>query len=47
MLYKYEDVRVVHLEITEKCQASCPMCDRNTGTPEQAVFKSVNGPQAT
>ena len=29
MLYKYEDVRVVHLEITEKCQASCPMCDRN------------------
>ena len=29
MLYKYEDVRVVHLEITEKCQATCPMCDRN------------------
>jgi len=28
-LYKYEDIRVVHLEITEKCQASCPMCDRN------------------
>ena len=29
MLYRYEDVRVVHLEITEKCQATCPMCDRN------------------
>lgn len=30
MIYgSYEDVRVVHLEITEKCQASCPMCDRN------------------
>ncbi len=28
-LYNYEDVRVVHLEITEKCQARCPMCDRN------------------
>jgi len=28
-LYNYEDIRVVHLEITEKCQASCPMCDRN------------------
>ena len=29
MLYNYEDIRAVHLEITEKCQASCPMCDRN------------------
>jgi MoaA/NifB/PqqE/SkfB family radical SAM enzyme len=29
MIYKYEDVRVVHLELTERCQASCPMCDRN------------------
>lgn len=30
MIYNsYEDVRVVHLEITEKCQATCPMCDRN------------------
>ena len=28
-LYNYEDIRAVHLEITEKCQASCPMCDRN------------------
>ena len=28
-LYNYEDIRAVHLEITEKCQARCPMCDRN------------------
>ncbi len=28
-LYNYEDIRAVHLEITEKCQATCPMCDRN------------------
>ena len=28
-LYNYEDIRVVHLELTEKCQATCPMCDRN------------------
>jgi len=28
-MYNYDDVRVVHLEITQKCQASCPMCDRN------------------
>lgn len=28
-MYRYEDVRVVHLEITDKCNASCPMCPRN------------------
>ena len=28
-LYNYEDIKAVHLEITEKCQARCPMCDRN------------------
>lgn len=28
-MYKYEDIRTVHLEITQRCQAACPMCDRN------------------
>jgi len=28
-MYKYEDIRTVHLEITQRCNASCPMCDRN------------------
>ena len=28
-MYNYEDVRQVHLEITQRCQAACPMCDRN------------------
>ena len=28
-MYRYEDIRVVHLEITQRCQAACPMCDRN------------------
>lgn len=28
-MYKYEDIRVIHLENTQKCQANCPMCDRN------------------
>lgn len=28
-MYRYEDIRVVHLEVTQKCQAACPMCDRN------------------
>lgn len=29
MLYSYDDIRTVHLEITTRCNASCPMCARN------------------
>lgn len=29
MLYTYDQIKTVHLEITEKCNASCPMCARN------------------
>ena len=28
-MYNYTDIREVHLEVTQKCQAACPMCDRN------------------
>ena len=28
-MYSYKDIKVVHLEVTQKCQATCPMCDRN------------------
>lgn len=28
-MYRYEDIKSVHLEITQRCQAACPMCDRN------------------
>ena len=28
-MYRYKDIKEVHLEITQRCQASCPMCDRN------------------
>jgi MoaA/NifB/PqqE/SkfB family radical SAM enzyme len=28
-MYNYKDIRTVHLEITQRCNASCPMCDRN------------------
>ena len=28
-MYRYKDIREVHLEITQRCQAACPMCDRN------------------
>jgi len=29
MIYNYDDIRTVHLEITDKCAAACPMCARN------------------
>ena len=28
-MYKYSEIKTIHLENTQKCQASCPMCDRN------------------
>ncbi len=28
-MYQYSDIRTVHLEVTQRCQAACPMCDRN------------------
>jgi MoaA/NifB/PqqE/SkfB family radical SAM enzyme len=28
-MYKYEDIKTIHLEVTQNCQASCPMCARN------------------
>jgi MoaA/NifB/PqqE/SkfB family radical SAM enzyme len=29
MLYRYHEVKTLHLEITAACNASCPMCARN------------------
>lgn len=35
MIYRYQDVKAVHLEVTQRCQAACPMCDRNeNGGPD-------------
>jgi MoaA/NifB/PqqE/SkfB family radical SAM enzyme len=28
-MYRYEDLREVHLELTSRCNASCPQCPRN------------------
>ncbi len=28
-MYEYTDIKRVHLEVTERCQAACPMCIRN------------------
>ncbi len=34
-MYNYNDIKTVHLEITQRCQAACPMCDRNeNGGPD-------------
>ncbi len=34
-MYSYHNIRQVHLEVTQKCQAACPMCDRNeNGGPD-------------
>ena len=34
MIYSYDQIRAVHLELTDRCNAACPMCpryDQNTG----------------
>lgn len=28
-MYKYDEIRAIHLEVTDKCNAACPMCARN------------------
>ena len=28
-LYHYDELRIVHLELTHRCNAACPMCARN------------------
>jgi len=34
-MYNYKDIKQVHLEVTQRCQAACPMCDRNeNGGPD-------------
>jgi len=35
MLYKYTDIKTVHLEVTDKCNAACPMCARNINGGEE------------
>ena len=39
MIYAYDDIGAVHLEITSKCNASCPMCARNRfGGPDNPML---------
>jgi len=41
-MFKFEDIKQVHLEITNNCQASCPMCNRNIdGGLENPLIKAT------
>lgn len=35
MLYTYNEIKTLHLEVTERCNASCPMCSRNINGGEE------------
>jgi len=42
MMYRYKDIKTVHLEITERCNASCPMCARNINGGEDNPYLKDN-----
>lgn len=42
MIYQYKDIKTVHLEITERCNASCPMCARNINGGEDNPYLKDN-----
>lgn len=44
-MYKYSEVTTVHLEMTEACNASCPMCARNLNGGE--VSPLLHGAELT
>lgn len=41
-MYRFKDIRSVHIELTSLCQASCPMCARNHhgGLPNPLLIES-------
>jgi len=42
-MFRYKNIRQVHLEISNNCQASCPMCTRNiNGGVENPLIKVTN-----
>lgn len=42
-MFKFSDLQHIHLEITNNCQASCPMCNRNiNGGIENPLIKINN-----
>lgn len=41
-MYNLADIKTIHLEITNKCQASCPMCARNLQGGADNPFMHLN-----
>ena len=41
-MYNYEDIKDVHLEITSKCQARCPMCPRRLQGGQMMPWVKLN-----
>lgn len=42
-MIKFEDLKQLHLEITNRCQASCPMCSRNINSGiENPLIKNAD-----
>jgi len=42
MLYNYSDIKTIHLEITERCNVSCPQCGRNINGGEENQYLNNN-----
>ena len=43
IMFKFNELRQIHLEITNNCQASCPMCNRNINSGlENPLIKSTD-----
>jgi MoaA/NifB/PqqE/SkfB family radical SAM enzyme len=40
MFYHYDDIQTIHLEITERCNAGCPQCNRNINGGEMNPYLS-------
>lgn len=41
MIYSYKSIRAVHLEITDRCNAACPMCPRYVHGEEAPYVQNV------
>lgn len=42
MIYPYTSIRAVHLEITDRCNAACPMCPRFTDGEESSFIQNTH-----
>ena len=42
-MFKFSELETIHLEITNNCQASCPMCARNYHGGQENPLVKING----